>query len=30
MDVEDVVLLAVGIALGYYFVSHMKKTGSAV
>jgi hypothetical protein len=30
MDVQDFVLLAVGAALGYYFVSHMKKTGSAV
>lgn len=30
MNVEDVVLLVVGAALGYYFISHMKKTGSAV
>jgi hypothetical protein len=30
MNIEDFVLLTVGIGLGYYFVSHMKKTGSAV
>jgi hypothetical protein len=30
MNVEDAVLFAVGAALGWYFISHMKKTGSAV
>jgi hypothetical protein len=29
MDVQDLILLAVGAAVGYYFVSHMKKTGKA-
>jgi hypothetical protein len=29
MDVQDAILLAVGAALGYYFVSHMKKVGKA-
>lgn len=30
MNIEDFVLFAVGAALGYYFVAHMKKVGSAV
>jgi hypothetical protein len=30
MQVEDFVLFAVGAALGWYFVSHMKATSSAV
>lgn len=29
MDIQDFVLLAVGAFAGYYFVSHMKKTGRA-
>jgi hypothetical protein len=30
VNIEDFVLFAVGAALGYYFISHMRKTGSAV
>lgn len=30
MDIEDFVLFAVGVALGYYVIAHLKKTGSAV
>jgi hypothetical protein len=29
MDVQDAILLTVGAALGWYIVSHYKKTGKA-
>lgn len=28
MNMQDVILLAIGAFAGYYFVAHMKKTGS--
>jgi Sec-independent protein secretion pathway component TatC len=29
MDVQDAVLFAIGVALGYYAVSHYRKVGKA-